>query len=121
MAQDSRALWAKRVERWKDSGLTLKEFATEIGVNPNTLSHWSWRLGKESRSASSKKPSRSSAKRKPATKPAPDPVQFIEVAPPVIQGDARFEVELRGGRRLFVPACFEAESLGRIVDVLEAR
>ena len=44
-----RAVWAKRVERWKESGLTAKEFATEIGVNPRTLSHWKWMLSKGER------------------------------------------------------------------------
>jgi len=121
MARSSRSLWAKRVERWKDSGLTVKEFASEIGVNANTLSHWNWRLGKESGSAPRKKPARVPA-RKPVRKPAVDPVQFIEVTPPpVAPSDARFEIELRHGRRLFVPACFDADALGRLVDVLEAR
>ncbi len=38
-------MWAKRVERLADSGLTAKEFAAEIGVNANTLAGWKWRLG----------------------------------------------------------------------------
>jgi len=121
MAQGNRALWAKRVERWKDSGLTLKEFASEVGVNPNTLSHWSWRLGRERRTASGSKVPRRSAKKNPDKKAAASPVEFIEVTPPVVPADSRFEIELRGGRRVFVPACFETEVLGRLVDVLEAR
>jgi hypothetical protein len=32
--------WAKRVERWADSGLTASEFAAELGINPRTLSYW---------------------------------------------------------------------------------
>ena len=47
MARASRADWAKRVERWKDSGLTAKEFAAETGLNASTLSYWKWRLGVE--------------------------------------------------------------------------
>jgi hypothetical protein len=38
--------WAKRVELWKDSGLTAKEFASELGVNPRSLVFWKWQLGK---------------------------------------------------------------------------
>ena len=37
MSQDSRALWAKRVDRWKDSGLTAKEFAVETRVSSADL------------------------------------------------------------------------------------
>jgi len=34
MGRASRAVWAKRVERWGDSGLTAKQFAAEIDVSP---------------------------------------------------------------------------------------
>jgi len=36
----ARAEWAKRVERWADSGLTSKEFAAELGINPRSLVFW---------------------------------------------------------------------------------
>jgi hypothetical protein len=36
-ARVEREEWAKRVERWRDSGLTTAEFATELGINPRTL------------------------------------------------------------------------------------
>ena len=66
MARDTREVWAKRVERLADSGLTAKEFAAEIGVNANTLAGWRWRLAA--------KPGRAAAK--PAPKPAP---AFLEI------------------------------------------
>jgi transposase len=121
MAQDSRSLWAKRVERWKVSGLTAKEFAAETGINPNTLSHWSWRLSREASTASRKRRSRSPAKKTEPPAPAPDPVQFIEVTPPPAPPpvDTRFEIALPRDRRVFVPASFDADALGRLVAVLE--
>ena len=36
-ARVEREEWAKRVERWRDSGLRTAEFATELGINPRTL------------------------------------------------------------------------------------
>lgn len=45
----TREEWAKRVERWRDSGLKCAEFAAEVGVNPRTLTYWKWILGKEAR------------------------------------------------------------------------
>lgn len=45
MTRENREVWAKRVERLADSGLTAKEFAAEIGVNVNTLAGWRWRIG----------------------------------------------------------------------------
>ena len=41
----------------------------------------------------------------------------IQVAP----GNTWFELELRGGQRLRVPASFDAPGLSRLLDVLEAR
>lgn len=42
-------VWAKRVDRWRKSGLTCAEFSSEIGVKPKTLSFWDWRLRKDGR------------------------------------------------------------------------
>jgi hypothetical protein len=33
MERASRETWAKRVERWKDRGLTAKEYAAEVGIS----------------------------------------------------------------------------------------
>jgi hypothetical protein len=45
MAQASnQEQWRKRVQRWKDSGLTAKEFAEETGLNFHTLRSWSSKI-----------------------------------------------------------------------------
>lgn len=49
MARTTPAEWAKRVERWHDSGLTAKEFASEINVNAGTLTAWKYKLRKDVR------------------------------------------------------------------------
>jgi hypothetical protein len=36
----SREEWQKRVERWRDSGLTAEQFAGELGINAGTLKFW---------------------------------------------------------------------------------
>jgi hypothetical protein len=41
----SRDEWAKRVERWRDSGLSAEQFAAELGINAGTLKFWKYRLG----------------------------------------------------------------------------
>jgi transposase-like protein len=40
MNKTTRAQWAKRVERWLESGLTAKEFAAELSVSPSVLARW---------------------------------------------------------------------------------
>jgi hypothetical protein len=44
MARASREAWAKRLERWRDSGLTEKEYPAEARINAHSLSWWKWRL-----------------------------------------------------------------------------
>jgi hypothetical protein len=46
MERASREIWAKCVERWKDSGLTAKEFAAELDVSASSLTFWKWKLGR---------------------------------------------------------------------------
>ena len=36
--------WRKRVDRWKDSGLTANEFVAETGINAGTLQFWGYKL-----------------------------------------------------------------------------
>jgi len=53
MARSSSEQWAKRVERWKASGLSAKDFAAEAGLKPSTLAYWRWRLSRAERAIGS--------------------------------------------------------------------
>jgi hypothetical protein len=105
--------WAKRVERWKDSGLTATEFATELGINPRSLRFWKWQLGKGGESVA--KPPSASAKR--GMESPAETLPLIELAPSA--SPVRFELELSGGRRLTIPSTFETDALRRLLAVLE--
>src|SRR5258705_2391653 len=101
--------WAERVARWKDSGLTAKEFATELGINPRSLVFWKWQLGKGSGlAAESVKSGRAPARALP----------LIELGQPAAA--VQFELELGGGRRLAIPSTFDADALRRLLAVLES-
>lgn len=122
MAREPREVWEKRVARWRESGLTAKEFALELGVNANTLGHWAWRLG-HSEAKRTTEPTRA------RPKPSRPSVAFVEVIPASpraeqpqrapSQAAAPFELVLAGGRTLRVPADFAAESLRRLLTLLE--
>lgn len=104
----SREEWQKRVERWRDSGLTAEQFASELGINAGTLKFWGYKLGKESREAA---PPRAPRRRRAAGP------SFVEVrSEPVV---STFEVEFGNGRRLRVPAAFDASVLERLLPILE--
>jgi hypothetical protein len=106
--------WAKRVARWKDSGLTAKEFAGELGINPRSLTFWKWQLGKLSEPPA-KSPEASVKKngRRSPTRTLP----LIELARST--APMPFELELSGGRRLAIAAAFDPDALRRLLAVLD--
>jgi hypothetical protein len=112
MERADRETWAKRVERWKDSGLSATEFATEIGVTPKALSWWKWQLGKGAK----RKPARRQPK---ARKVALSPMTFVEMSAPA-RSDV-LELVMPNGIRVRVPAPVDSDALGRVLDVLEKR
>jgi transposase len=126
MARAGREVWEKRVERWRESGLTAKEYAAEVGINANRLSHWGWRLrGEEARPKKGRRggdgaPARvdwvevvapDGAMRSPATE--------IEVAP--ARPGGWFELVVGRGRVIRVPTDFDRDALDRLLAVVEAR
>jgi transposase len=110
-AREDREEWRRRVDRWKDSGLTAKEFAAEIGINAGTLQFWQYKLRRSEAPAKRPRPTASSERILSA---------LVEVRPagPVVV-DPRFEIELRNGRRIRVTAEFAPAALRALVAVLE--
>src|SRR5262245_52700721 len=104
--------WRKRIERWRDSGLTAKEFAAEMGLNPGTLQFWRYKLKQVAGGRTRPRPKRPS-----------DAIlsSLVEVrAPAAAVVDQRFEIELANGRRVRVAAGFEPAALKALLVVLEA-
>lgn len=111
--ESRRGEWAERVAGWRRSGLSAKHYASSIGVNAGTLTHWAWRLGGErQRRRRAVESSRRSI--------APTAGELIEVVSSA-GGDDRFELRLENGRRVHVPPRFDAAALHRLLEVLEAR
>jgi hypothetical protein len=118
MERVGRETWAKRIERWTDSGLTAKEFAAELGIRPDTLKWWKWRLGAKGRASQSRpKPAPTLTVRR---SPAPiTPLTFIEMTA-AVRSDP-IEVVLPTEIRVRVPSTFDEGALARVLDVLERR
>ena len=113
MGRESRETWAKRVQRWRDSGLTAKEYAAELGVNAHSLTWWKWRLTSRGASAS---PSRVG---RPRRAPTVGPLTFVEV--PATPAAESIEIVLPSSVRIRVPTAFDASTLSHVLDVLEQR
>ena len=122
MERTSRDVWAKRVERWKDSGLTAAEYAAETGIKAHTLSWWRWRLGGGvATTKRATKPVRRVVS-KAAELAAPKPsLTFVEMPSAARTGGSSLELVLPSSTRIVVPPDFDATALGRLLDVLEAR
>ena len=111
-ARAGRDEWEKRVRRWKESGLTAKEFAVETGINAGTLQFWRYKL---------KHGTRSPARTKSKPPSAGILASLVEVRAPAVAGvDQRFEIELGNGRRVRVGGTFDADALRALIAVLEA-
>lgn len=91
------------VEAWRQSGLSMAEFAKLHGVQAKRLGRWAQRL-------------QTSAP--PVTF---HPVQLLRKQTVNEAADARIEVVLANGRVIRIPAAFDAGDLRQVLDVLEGR
>ncbi len=110
--------WRRLVDEWRESELTQEAFCRERGVAVASFRWWKWKLGLPGRP-----PAGVCARREglEPSLPAFVPVRIVEPAarPAGAPGAGAFELELPGGWRLRVPAHFEAESLARLLAVVE--
>jgi hypothetical protein len=117
MARENRETWTKRIERWRESGLTAREFAAEIGVNAGTLAHWKYRLAADARRGVLR-----------TVPPSEAVVSFVEVKTSAAKAEQAndsplpaFEVVLASGAVVRVPAQFDSAALRRLLDLMTTR
>ena len=108
MAETGRARWSVRVEEWKRSGLSARDYAAQAGLNAGTLCYWKWRLSREARQQAAP-----AAPKGVRSKP-----KLVELKPVSLIDDERVEIELSNGHRLRVPARLDAQALTRLVKVV---
>ncbi len=128
MARTNAEEWSKRVERWKDSGLTAKEFEAETGIKASTLSYWRWRLGAAKRkvggpdaSSGRKRRSRSRSTTLEATGGREASLVELAVATVANSGSpAVLELVLGEGLSVRIPKDFDEATLTRVVRAVGA-
>lgn len=108
------------VQKWLDSGLSAERFGAQHGLPAATLRVWKHRIGHSQLPIQD--PLQPEALRKlhrPSA--AHDPVlPLVELRTTHTQASHdSFELELSNGRRLRIPASFEADSLRKLLFVLE--
>lgn len=89
------------LRRWRRSGLSLEEFAQQNRLSAKTLAWWRWKLERDGRQGRE--------------------IELVEVTPApasTTSAAACFEVVLRNGTLVRVPAAFEESVLERLVRAL---
>ncbi len=110
-----RKFWTKLVEQFEAEGgrERHRKFADRQGIQCDTFRRWLYLLRSERRGRrwrSSKAVAPAAALALPLVE-----VQSVRLA------DVRFEIELRDGVRVRVPALFDAEALRRLLAVLAGK
>lgn len=107
--------WVKRVERWRDSGLTAKEYGAETGIHPGTLMAWSSRLRKEARQVEAP----TEGARGPGASVSFLPISTQEAdGPRQREAAPMFELQVRD-IVLRIPVDFDDTALARLLRALE--
>jgi transposase len=126
MERQSAQQRAKWVERWKDSGLTAKEFAAEAGLKASALYYWCSQLSASARrdsvgrDESSEKavPSRQTLATKPEKRSATRSPRFVELPVAAVASAPAMLELLLGDVRVRVPSGFDEATLTRVVRAL---
>lgn len=106
------------VQQWLDSGLSAERFGAQHGLSAGTLRVWKFRLSQLSPQCSSPPKTPRTQRRSLAAPAAPLPLVELHSTHLQAPHDG-FVLELPNGRRLRVPASFEADSLRKLLCVLE--
>ncbi len=86
---------------------------TKAGLTRRTLAYWAWRLKRETTGTRSGRAQR----RTRSVRAAVQDTSFVELIVDR-QQDARFLLEFGDGRRLRIPAAFDADDLKRLLTAL---
>jgi len=103
-------MWLEEVKRWRQSGQSAVEYASQHGLHAGTLVGWSSKLRSEAPAGAANGGREHEAFL---------PVRVAEpIATTAAAGDS-IEVVLCNGRRVLVRGEFGAEHLARLLDIAE--
>jgi hypothetical protein len=113
--------WARLIDEWRQSGLSLPAFCQRYGLKRGTMQNWVYKpaLKQAVEQARSAESTRLAPPPLPEPSPAFLPIRIAE-ASSVPEGTG-VEVILGSGRRIVLGAGFDPDTLRRVVAVLEDR
>jgi hypothetical protein len=118
--------WRERIEAWRRSGQTQQEFCRAHGLSAGSFSHWKAELVRREGLRASVRVADTAAAGGDRRERSPEALSWSEVRWPAgaaeVAGDGGgFEIVLPRGWSVRLGPRFEAESLRRLLSVLEER
>jgi hypothetical protein len=118
--------WARLIDQWRQSGLSLPAFCQRHGLKRATMQNWVYKpaLQRAVEEARHQAGSADLSGQDPPPQPDPSPsflpIRITEVsAASAVPDRTGVEIVLGPGRRIVVGAGFDPETLRRVVAVLE--
>ena len=118
------AEWAALIDQWRQSGLSLPAFCQRHGLSRGSMQNWVYKpeLKRAVEAARRESQAPLDEPHAPAAVPAFLPVRVVQAAAVGEASDrSGVEVVIGAGRRVVIGAGFDAETLRRVVAVLEGR
>ena len=120
--RDGKEVWRQRVEALARSGLDVRTFAAQAGVNYHSLKNWRYLIHREAREKGAAAASLAPVALRAAKAPTLSPLSFIELPRKGGPGgnSERVEICLPSGARVFLPPQCDAQVLASVLDALRA-
>lgn len=115
--------WRERIEAWRRSGQTQQEFCRVHGLSAGSFSHWKAELVRREGLRASVRAADAAAPGGDRRDRSPEALSWSEVRWPAGAAEAGggFEIVIPRGWSVRLGPRFEAESLRRLLSVLEER
>lgn len=124
-ARRQAAEWASLIEQWRHSGLSLPAFCQRHDLSRGTMQNWvykpSLRHAVEEARGRARPIDTPDPGSSPPSEPSPSFLPIRIAGAPQASENATIEVVLGPGRRVAVTPGFDAETLRRVLAVLEGR
>ncbi len=118
------AEWAALIDQWRQSGLSLPAFCQRHGLSRGSMQNWVYKPELKRAVEAARRESQTPVDEPlaPAAVPAFLPVRVVQAAAVGEAPDrSGVEVVIGAGRRVVIGPGFDAETLRRVVAVLEGR